>query len=178
MQSEITQQNCSLLTSNDHFYMQSANCQVYCGLLTANQSLLHAKVWNLRSNYHLCMQSENFRVECSPIICFWMPKYEIWNVQVNKSLLYARSEIFKCNVGSTYRQLSLLHAKVCNLDNFQDVAEFCYWHPIITWKCNLKFSSVMFSTYRHLLLLHAKVCNLKFSRESVKRGIRNSGITE
>ena len=69
---------------------------------------------------------------------------------------------------STYRQLSLLHA----IWNFQ-----VYCSPIITFTCNLKFSSVLFSTDFQLSLLHTKVwnavlywhpiitftCNLKFS---------------
>ena len=64
-----------------------------------------------------------------------MPKYEICNVQVYCSLLtsnyhfYMQSQIFKCTV--------------------------LYWHPIITFTCNLKFSSVLFSTDIQLSLLHA-----------------------
>ena len=56
-----------------------------------------------------------------------MPKYEIWK--------------FSSVMFSTDLQLSLLHAKVGNLE----------------------FSNVMFSTDLQLSLLHAKVGNLKFS---------------
>ena len=71
-------------------------------------------------------------------------------------------KIFKCNVLYLPANYHFYMPKYV-IWNFQ---VYCsHWHPIITFTCNLKISSVMFSTYRQLSLLYMPivVCNLKFS---------------
>ena len=132
-------------------------------------SLLHAKE-NFKCNVLYLPPINTFKCNVlylPPIITFkcnvlyWHPiitftcNLKFSSVLFSNYHFYIQSEIFKCTVLYWLPIWSLLHTKVWNA--------VLYWHPIITFTCNLKFSSVMFSTYRQLSLLHAKVCNLKFS---------------
>ena len=144
----------SLLTSNYHFYMQSAKFHVY-----------HVLYWPPLFTVVHAQSMKSVMFKCT--VLYWHPiRTFTCNLKFSSVLFSNRRPVIRLYMQSQIFKYSVLYWQR-NYQYYMQSQIFkrtvLYWHPIRTFTCNLKFSSVMFAT---------NVPGITFTCQSMKSDIQ------